>query len=199
MEPNSAQPAVPDCRLWVSLALVAGPVGLLAGGPGSRRGRDAQTVAVLREHADRQHAERDAWGPAWIDTEVVSTRGDGQRLLPDYVFRAVRRHTRAAGLPPIRRLDLRHASASLAITAALYTHVSPVVAHDAADRIAALLKPIPASTEPASTGSPEAPGSANGSNWQRGTEIATAASAPEDKIAGHRGWAAWGSNPEPAD
>ena len=77
-------------------------------------------------------------------------------LRPEAVSRAFRSAAAKAALPSIRLHDLRHTSASLAlaagvplkvvsdrlghstiaITANLYTHVSPAVAQDAADAIA---------------------------------------------------------------
>jgi integrase len=77
-------------------------------------------------------------------------------LSPSYLSRKFKERADSAGLPPIRFHDLRHTSASLAleagvalktvsdrlghsttaITADLYTHVSPAVAQAAADAIA---------------------------------------------------------------
>jgi integrase len=121
---------------------------------------DPSTVAVLVQRRLDQNEERRQWGAGWQDTGLVFTREDGSVLRPESVSRHFRSLTRAEGLPPIRFHDLRHTSASLAlaagvamkvvsdrlghsttgITADLYTHVSPVVARDAAAAIAALVE-----------------------------------------------------------
>src|SRR3954454_11055747 len=58
---------------------------LHVGPPKTRRGRrtvplDPITVAVLREQAQRQEAERREWGRAWTDSGLVFTREDGSPL-----------------------------------------------------------------------------------------------------------------------
>jgi integrase len=135
---------------------------LHVGPPKTRRGRrtvplDPITVAVLRDHAGRQRAERRAWGAAWMDSGLVFTREDGRPLSPEVISRRFKAAAAGAGLPTIRFHDLRHTSASLAlaagvamkvvsdrlghstsgITADLYTHVSPAVGRRAAAAIAA--------------------------------------------------------------
>ena len=134
---------------------------------------DPWTVDVIRKHLDRRTAEREAWGEAWNESGLLFTFEDGTPLRPDYIYRHFRRLARAAGLPPIRLHDLRHTSATLAlaagvpmkvvsdrlghstttITADLYTHVTPTVARDAADKIADLVRPHteaePVAVEPA--------------------------------------------------
>lgn len=144
--------------------------GLAFGPPKTRSGvrtvsLDVGTVQVLLRHAERQSAERRAWGDAWVDQGLVFTRENGNALRPDYVSRLFLRLAASAALPRIRLHDLRHTSASLAlaagvpmkvvsdrlghsstsITADLYTHVVPAVSRDAADRIAAM---VPRLTRP---------------------------------------------------
>jgi len=117
---------------------------------------DASTVSALRAHRASQATDRLKAGSAWQDTGFVFTDERGQMLRPEAVSRAFRTAAGAADLPVIRLHDLRHTSASLAlaagvplkvvsdrlghstiaITANLYTHVSPAVAQDAADAIA---------------------------------------------------------------
>jgi integrase len=117
---------------------------------------DSGTTAALRSHKAAQAAERLKAGAAWRDTGFVFTDELGQMLRPEAVSRAFRGAAARAELPRIRLHDLRHTSASLAlsagvplkvvsdrlghstiaITANLYTHVSPVVAQGAADAIA---------------------------------------------------------------
>jgi len=101
----------------------------------------------------------EAWGEAWQDCGLVFTREDGSALRPDYVSHLFGTLVERAELPRIRLHDLRHTNASLAlaagvplkvvsqrlghsttaITSDLYTHVIPIVAREAADRIAALI------------------------------------------------------------
>jgi integrase len=87
---------------------------------------DAATVAVLLDHRERQHAERDAWNsqaaaereegkdtPDWTDTGKIFVQEDGSWLHPDHVSKEFRRICETAGLPPINLRDLRHGAASL--------------------------------------------------------------------------------------
>lgn len=122
---------------------------------------DAVTVDVLHDHRAQQdsEAQRARGAGLWSQTGLVFTREDGRSLRPDWISHEFQRTVKLAALPPIRLHDLRHTSASLAlaagvpmkvvserlghsslsITADLYTHVSPAVAYDAADRIGALV------------------------------------------------------------
>lgn len=144
--------------------LVAATGGAALGPPKTRSGArvvpiDASTVAELRAHRVRQETERQTWGTAWTEHGLVFTREDGTPLRPDYITHLATKLMRRAGVPRIRLHDLRHTNASLAlaagvpikvvsyrlghsstaITSDLYTHVIPSVAHDAAERIAALI------------------------------------------------------------
>ncbi|MEU0219065.1 site-specific integrase [Streptomyces sp. NPDC006265] len=87
---------------------------------------DAGTVRVLMAHREQQLAERDAWNaraaaeraqgkstPDWTDTGKMFTAEDGSWLHPDFVSKAFRRISDAAGLPPINLRDLRHGAAAL--------------------------------------------------------------------------------------
>ena len=148
----------------IRLQLVDAGHGARLGPPKTKTGArlvplDKATVAVLREHLDRQEADRLAWGAAWADTGLVFVREDGSQLRPDYISHLFQDLVSRAGVPRIRLHDLRHTNASLAlaagvalkavshrlghsstaITADLYTHVIPAVAQDAADRIAAMV------------------------------------------------------------
>jgi len=150
--------------LRVSQQLTETRTGLHFGPPKTRSGirvvsLDTETVQVILEHQARQDEERKAWGQAWVDCGLVFVRENGEALRPDFVTHRFARLSREAGLERIRLHDLRHTSASLAlsagvpmkvvsdrlghsstaITADLYTHVVPVLAQDAADRIAAVV------------------------------------------------------------
>jgi len=132
--------------------------------PKTARGRrsvalDSTTVAALKEHRRRQLEDRLAAGSAWQDAGLVFTREDGTLIAPDSLTQAFERHVRNAKLPTIRLHDLRHTHASLALAAGipakvvserlghssivitldLYSHVSPALEEDAAERVAALV------------------------------------------------------------
>jgi len=87
---------------------------------------DAETVRVLLVHREQQRAEREAWNAQaaaereqgkdtadWTDTGKMFTAEDGSWLHPDFVSKAFRRISDAAGLPPINLRDLRHGAAAL--------------------------------------------------------------------------------------
>lgn len=120
---------------------------------------DAETATILTAHRRRQHRERIATGPDWDDTGLVFTTPTGAKLHPANVTDHFRELTQQADLPPIRLHDLRHGAATLAlaagvdmkavqamlrhssitITADTYTSVLPELAHDAAERAAAIV------------------------------------------------------------
>jgi integrase len=73
-------------------------------------------VALLARIRARQAAEREAWAGDWHETDLVFTREDGEPVHPDYVSDTFGRLAFAAGLPPVRVHDLRHAWASYALS-----------------------------------------------------------------------------------
>jgi len=152
-------------RLRVSQQLVSVGGHLSIGRPKSAYGSrvvalDAHTVTVLRKHQQRQQEEQELWGEGWSDSGLVFTREDGRPLDPAFVTRRFATLARAAGVPVIRLHALRHTSASvgllagesmkeiserlghssITITADTYTHVSPALAQESAERRAALLR-----------------------------------------------------------
>jgi len=162
---------------------------------------DAGTVAVLRAHRKAQAEGRLAWGGAWVDTDGVFVREDGELIHPEHVSNRFAAVVKAAGLPRIRFHDLRHTSATLGlaagesmkeisdrlghstigITADTYTHVLPAVAQESAERRAAL---VPRALCP-----PRAHGASE--------DLSTAADG--DRTRRSNGWGGWGSNPRPTD
>ena len=120
---------------------------------------DAATLAALRSEKSRQARDRLLVGPAYIDLGLVFTHQDGSPLHPDTTSRNFRHRAAELGLAAIRLHDLRHTWATLAleagvhpkvvqerlghsnvsITLDLYSHVSPAMQTDAADRVAALI------------------------------------------------------------
>lgn len=87
---------------------------------------DSLNVAVLREHRERQPAERDVWNEYaagerakgkkvadWTDTGKAFVDVDGRWLHPEKVSDEFRRVCQRADLPPINLRDLRHCAATL--------------------------------------------------------------------------------------
>lgn len=145
-----------------TLVVVEGKV--VASEPKTARGwrsvaLDKTTIAALRDHRRRQLEERMAAGSGWADTGLVFTREDGSALHPDALTQGFERAVKRLRLPRIRLHDLRHTWASLALAAGIpakvvserlghssiaitldiYSHVSPALEEDAADRVAALV------------------------------------------------------------
>lgn len=114
---------------------------------------------ALRAHKARQAAERLAAGAAWVDSGLVFVTPTGEGLHPAVATKIFPRLTAAAGLPTIKLHALRHTAASMALsagvplkavseqlghssvmlTADIYSHVSPALAHDSAQRVASLV------------------------------------------------------------
>jgi integrase len=138
---------------------------MLVAPPKTQRSRrtiylDAQTVGVLKGHRLRQREEQLAAGPAWDSSNDLVFRDElGGPLHPDWFSREFNLLVRRAGAPRIRLHDLRHTYATLAlktgvhpkvvserlghatvgITLDLYSHVTPAIARDAADAVAATI------------------------------------------------------------
>ncbi|MFI5984300.1 tyrosine recombinase XerC [Streptomyces sp. NPDC051555] len=74
---------------------------------------DSLNVTALREHRERQLAEREKWGPAWQDTGKVFTQEDGSWLHPETASETFRQILARTDLPPITLRDLRHVAATL--------------------------------------------------------------------------------------
>jgi integrase len=115
-------------RVAVRRSLVTVGHRVVVSEPKTAKGRrsvalDPATVAGLKALRKHQTAERLAWGPAWTDSGLVFTRGDGRPLHPREVTRAFTRHVLAAGLPVIRLHDLRHTHATLALAAGVHPKV----------------------------------------------------------------------------
>ena len=134
------------------------------GEPKTRSGRrtvslDARVCAVLTSHRRRQLEERLAWGAAWENSGYVFTAEDGQPLHPERIKVMFDKLVASAELPRIRFHDLRHTSATLALSAGihpkvvserlghsniaitldLYSHVTPTLQAEAADKLGAVI------------------------------------------------------------
>ena len=112
-------------------------------------------VAALRAHRARQLEERLVAGAGWQDWSLVFATEIGTPLHRADVLRALHRHLAAAGLPPMRFHDLRHACATfllsqgvpmkvvqeqlghslMSTTSDTYSHVTPALMRDAADAL----------------------------------------------------------------
>lgn len=132
--------------------------------PKTARGRrsialDPATVAALKTLKAQQAQERLLLGAGWPDHGLVFTDAAGRPYHPDRFARRFREKVADFELPAIRVHDLRHTWATLAleagvhpkvvserlghanisITLDVYSHVSPAMQTDAADRVAALI------------------------------------------------------------
>jgi integrase len=99
------------------------------GSPKTAAGRrtialDPFTVTALREHRQRQLAERLLMGTGFTDHGLVFCRPDGGPLHPERFSRTFSEQAAHAGLPPIRLHDLRHTWATLALTAGVHPRVA---------------------------------------------------------------------------
>jgi integrase len=134
------------------------------GSPKTAKGRrtvvlDAGTVAALREHRQRQLAERLLIGEGFTDHCLVFCRPDGGPLHAERFSRTFDEQSARAGLPRIRLHDLRHTWATLALSAGVhpkvvqerlghaavgitldvYSHVTEGLHSDAASRVAGVI------------------------------------------------------------
>ena len=71
----------------------------------------------LRRHRAEQNERRLLAGVAWHAGDYVFDRGDGQPIEPDTFSKAFRVAAREAGLDGVRLHDLRHAFASMLVSA----------------------------------------------------------------------------------
>lgn len=110
------------------------------------------TVALLREHLDRQVLERATAGVAWIESGYVFVDESGEPLLPQRLTKMFAAAIARAGVPKIRLHDVRHTlatnglaagvhpkvvqeqlgHATIAVTMDIYSHVPQAVRRDGA-------------------------------------------------------------------
>jgi integrase len=146
-----------------SITLVADKI--TVGKPKTARSRrvlylDDKTVAVLRAHRERQRVELRGF-PDQVEGagDLVFRDEAGEVVPPEWFSKEFRRLREEAGVPKIRLHDIRHTYAtlalkagvhvkvvserlghsSIAITLDLYSHVTPGIARDAADQVAAAI------------------------------------------------------------
>ena len=119
---------------------------------------DDGLVSVLRQQKSIQSAERLA-APAWVETELVFTKITGGQYHPQFLSRMLASYTKELKLPRLTAHGLRHTSATLMLASGvppkvaaerlghadptlftnLYSHVTPTMQRDAAERIGSLL------------------------------------------------------------
>ena len=112
-------------------------------------------TALLREHRSAQSERRLSLGPAWSGNDLVFPRADGTPENVERLARRWRELCRRAGVSGLRFHDLRHTSATIALTSGVhpkvvqerlghstisvtldtYSHVLPSMQEDAAHRI----------------------------------------------------------------
>jgi integrase len=138
------------------------------GGPGGLLGHDSRSrrldlgqleLAVLREHRARQGERRRHWGDEWEGQDLLFCTDRGRPLGWRDTYRDFRNVLRKAGLEAIRFHDLRHTNATLlleqgvhpkvvqerlghsdiGVTLDTYSHVTPTMGRDAAQRLDDLL------------------------------------------------------------
>lgn len=125
-----------DPHIWItgSTAVVRGRrvEGTTKTGRSRRVSIDRRTVAVLREHAERQAKERELVGAGWPTTDRVFRMEMGGPLAIDLPGRIMRSTIAAVNeqaeadeksLVPIRLHDLRHIHATLLLKAGVPVHV----------------------------------------------------------------------------
>src|ERR1039457_3400422 len=133
---------------------------------------DADTITGIRAHRQRQQKEKEDAGDAWTESGFEFTNPDGTPLHPAAVTDMFEQIAYLAGLPPIRLHDLGHGAAtlllaaghdmkvvqdtlglsSITIAADTYTSVLPQLARQAAEDVAALIRPAAASRTPRGKG-----------------------------------------------
>ena len=82
-----------------------------------------QAVRLLRSVSSKQVEQRLAIGPVWQDTGHVFTRLDGRPVIPDQVSKDFTRLIRGSDLPDMTLHGLRHAHATLLLSAGVHPKI----------------------------------------------------------------------------
>jgi integrase len=147
--------------------LRVGDPGMAWSTPKTAKGRrnvalDAATSTALKSHRKRQAEERLALGAGYQDQGLVFALLDGAPIHPKTVSYYFERRVQRLKLTRIRLHDLRHTHATLALQAGVhpkvvqerlghanigitldtYSHVTPAMQSDAAERVAALINGV---------------------------------------------------------
>jgi len=119
---------------------------------------DDGLVGVLRQQKDMQNTERRA-ATEWVESDLVFTAAAGGQYHPQSLSRLLATYSEELGLPRLTAHGLRHTSATLMLASGvppkvaaerlghadptlftnLYSHVTPTMQRDAAERIGAML------------------------------------------------------------
>ena len=117
-------------------------------------------IEALKEHGERQKQARIAAGDKWCEQGIVFCNIYGGFFNPGHVWFLFGKLLKEAGLPHVRFHDLRHSAAtilleariplktvqellghsSIAITADIYSHVSPEMQQEVVDKMDDLFK-----------------------------------------------------------
>jgi integrase len=128
-------------------------------GAGRQVALDSTTVEALKAHCEQQLAEREKWGEAYHDHDLVFTRENGEPLDPNGFTDLFGTALKRAKLPKIRLHDLRHTHATLCLSAGVhpkvvserlghssvkmtldrYSHAIPALEESAAELVASLV------------------------------------------------------------
>ena len=144
----------------------ADDTGMAWGTPKTARGRraislDRETIGALRAHRARQHQERLLAGASYVDEGLVFCGRSGEPVHPKVVSNLFRKAVARHAMPYLSVHGLRHSWATLAlqagvhpkivpgrlghstisITLDIYSHVNPAMDADAANTVAALIRP----------------------------------------------------------
>ena len=84
---------------------------------------DTATVEVLRRQLAQQLSDAAEWGSAWIASDHVFTRENGEPWHPDVITRAFRQAVASVDVPSIRLHDLRHGWATMALRAGVHPKI----------------------------------------------------------------------------
>ena len=110
-----------SARLSVRHAVVAVGYAVIQSTPKSHNARvidlDAETVAQLRVHRNRQDEERGDWGADYQDHDLVVAKENGEPIHPHTFSQSFERLLEKHGLRRIRLHDLRHTHATIALKA----------------------------------------------------------------------------------
>ena len=115
---------------------------------------DATVIEQLTRHRDKQEAHRRELSPCYDDHDLVFAQADGRPIEPSVLLARFQRALHRAGLPSLRTKNLRHVHASIMLSVGVhprvvqeqlghasitltldaYSHVTPGIQSEAAQR-----------------------------------------------------------------
>ena len=84
---------------------------------------DAETVAALEQHRDRQLVERELAGDAYADRDLIFCDAIGETINPQRLTEAFGVLRKSSGIRPGRLHDVRHSHATHLLTRAVPVHI----------------------------------------------------------------------------